>query len=63
MKKYNYEVALIYNENTLTWATGDTVQELEDNIRWLAKYHGWGMEKLEIHGRRWAGREVKNEER
>ena len=58
-KEYDYEVAIVYDNNTLTWATGDTPEELENNINRTIEFHNWDRGKVEIKDRRWAGRKVR----
>lgn len=62
-KKHDYEVALVYDKNALTWATGDSPEELENNIKRTVEFHNWDMDKVEVYDRRWAGKEMKNEKR
>ena len=50
--KNEYEVRLVHHDpaggETVTWAHGETLDELNENIEFILKFHGWDRRYVEV---------------
>lgn len=50
--KDEYEVRLVHYDpaggTALTWAHGETLEELNKNIEFLLKFHNWDRKNVEV---------------
>ncbi len=50
--KNEYEVRLVHHDPaggmTVTWAHGETLEKLNENIEFLLKFHNWDRKYVEV---------------